>query len=59
MSGYTENAMLSNEPPALGFHFIGKPFSKSALLRKVREALDATKIKTNDVPKGTRGEEPR
>ena len=57
MSGYTDNAMMSIDPPAPGIHFIGKPFSQEALLHKVREALDATKINAKDMPKHVRGEE--
>jgi PAS domain S-box-containing protein len=41
MSGYTDNAMLHREGPNGGVALLGKPFTLDALVRKVREILDA------------------
>jgi len=43
MSGYTDDAIAHHGVLKPGIHFIQKPFSSSALLRKVREVLDKTK----------------
>jgi signal transduction histidine kinase/CheY-like chemotaxis protein len=40
MSGYTNRAISQKTPHEEGAQFIGKPFGRSALLLKVREALD-------------------
>jgi two-component system cell cycle sensor histidine kinase/response regulator CckA len=40
MSGYTETALTRNEMTDTSTGFIDKPFTPSALLRKVREMLD-------------------
>jgi two-component system, cell cycle sensor histidine kinase and response regulator CckA len=40
MSGYTDEAMGLHGVLAAGTHFIQKPFTADALIRKVREALD-------------------
>ena len=41
MSGYTDPLLDGNPLMEPGIPFIGKPFSRDALLRKVREVLDA------------------
>jgi FixJ family two-component response regulator len=41
MSGYTANALDHRKILTPGFVLLQKPFSKSTLLQKVREALDA------------------
>jgi PAS domain S-box-containing protein len=41
MSGYSERTVTIRTPLKAGIHFIGKPFTSEALLRKVREVLDA------------------
>jgi PAS domain S-box-containing protein len=41
MSGYTDNAMLHAEALSGDVAFLGKPFTLDALVRKVREILDA------------------
>ena len=41
MSGYTDDAIILHRVLEPGMHFLEKPFSPSALARKVREALDA------------------
>ncbi|MDE2143371.1 MAG: response regulator [Elusimicrobia bacterium] len=38
ISGYADTALP--EPPGAAWHFLAKPFSRDALVRKVREALD-------------------
>lgn len=40
MSGYTDPLLDGNPLMEPGVPFIGKPFSRDALLRKVREVLD-------------------
>ncbi len=42
MSGYTDEAISQHGILEPGIHFIEKPFAPESLLRKVREALDAT-----------------
>jgi len=42
MSGYTEDAVLRRRTTQDGAFFLPKPFSKDALLRKVREVLDGS-----------------
>jgi FixJ family two-component response regulator len=39
MSGYTEHAVLRRNPLEEGAPFLQKPFTKVALLEKVREVL--------------------
>jgi CheY-like chemotaxis protein len=41
MSGYTDEAIVHHGVLEAGTAFIGKPFSISALTRKLREILDA------------------
>jgi PAS domain S-box-containing protein len=41
MSGYTDNAMVRTDDPRRGVAFLGKPFTLDALVRKVRDILDA------------------
>jgi hypothetical protein len=41
MSGYTDEAIGRHGVLDPGIHFIAKPFGAEALVRKVREALDA------------------
>ena len=41
MSGYTDPLLDGNPLMEPGIPFIGKPFSRDALLRKVREVLEA------------------
>jgi len=40
-SGYTSGVVLQEDVLGTGSPFIGKPFTPAALLRKVREVLDA------------------
>jgi CheY-like chemotaxis protein len=40
MSGYTDDAISHHGIPEPGTHFMEKPFTSDALLRKVREVLD-------------------
>jgi hypothetical protein len=41
MSGYTDEAISHHGALEPGTHFMQKPFTADALLRKVREVLDA------------------
>ena len=41
MSGYTDDAIVKHGVLGPGTPFINKPFSPTALLKKVREVLDA------------------
>lgn len=40
MSGYTDDAITQQDMLEPGTHFLQKPFSSAALLRKVRAAID-------------------
>lgn len=40
MSGYAEKAIRQNNQLQQGIAFLGKPFTATALARKVRETLD-------------------
>ncbi len=48
MSGYTDSFIAGHGVLEEGMHLLHKPFTEEALLRKVREVLDA-----GSVPKGT------
>ena len=41
MSGYTSDVIASHGTLDGGMHFIEKPFSQTALAKKVREALES------------------
>lgn len=41
MSGYTEHPVLTDAGAETGIAFLQKPFTRSVLLRKVRDVLDA------------------
>jgi hypothetical protein len=41
MSGHTTHSLVRNGTLADGHAFIHKPFTPSALVRKIREVLDA------------------
>lgn len=42
MPGYTDTAVVAQDPRSGGLLFIQKPFDRMTLTRRVREALDAT-----------------
>jgi FixJ family two-component response regulator len=50
MSGYTDDAIVHHGTLDPGTHFIGKPFSRADLTKKVREVLDSRMANPADGP---------
>jgi FixJ family two-component response regulator len=48
MSGYTDSAIVHQGVLEEGANFIQKPFANAALIRKVREVLDAAGKSSSD-----------
>jgi signal transduction histidine kinase/DNA-binding response OmpR family regulator len=48
-SGYTENAIIHNRQLDAGTSLVGKPYRREDLARKVRAALDRTKVAASPV----------
>ena len=46
-SGYSDSAVILDNPSGTPFHFLEKPFTPIALVRKVREVLDDTGAQQN------------